>query len=38
MVVSSVAHGGGPLAIGVVLGVLFCAAGVARLFLLERTR
>jgi hypothetical protein len=38
MVASTVARGGGPLAVGVVLGLLFCAAGAARLYLLERTR
>jgi hypothetical protein len=38
MVISSLANGGGPLAVGVVLGVLFSAAGAARLYLLERTR
>ena len=38
MVASTIARGGGPLAVGVVLGVLFCAAGAARLYLLERTR
>lgn len=38
MVASSIARGGGPLAVGVVLGILFCAAGAARLYLLERTR
>jgi hypothetical protein len=37
MVVSSLSAGGGPLAVGVVLGVLFAAAGGARLYLLERT-
>jgi len=37
MVVASIGAGGGPLALGVILGVLFCAAGAARLYLLERT-
>jgi uncharacterized membrane protein HdeD (DUF308 family) len=36
MVVSTVARGGGPLAIGVVLGLLFVVAGVARLYLASR--
>ena len=31
MVVSAIARGGGPLAFGVVIGVLFVAAGVLRL-------
>ena len=38
LVASTLARGGGPLAVGVVFGVLFCAAGAARLVLLERTR
>ena len=33
MVVAAIAGGGGPLANGVVVGVLFCAAGVARILL-----
>jgi hypothetical protein len=33
LVVSTVARGGGPLAIGVILGVLFVAAGAGRLYL-----
>jgi hypothetical protein len=37
MVVSTVAHGGGAAAIGVVLGILFIAAGGARLYLLSKT-
>ena len=32
MVVSTVARGGGPLALGVVLGVLFVLAGAGRLY------
>ncbi|WP_205697831.1 hypothetical protein [Conexibacter sp. SYSU D00693] len=32
MLVSTVARGGGPLALGVLLGLLFCAAGVGRLW------
>jgi hypothetical protein len=33
MVVSTLARGGGPLALGVVVGVLFTALGAARLWL-----
>lgn len=33
MVVSTLARGGGGAAVGVILGVLFAALGVARLFL-----
>jgi hypothetical protein len=33
MVVSTLARGGGPLSLGVVLGVVFAAAGAARLYL-----
>lgn len=33
MLVRTIAGGGGPLAVGVVFGVLFCAAGIARLYL-----
>ena len=33
MVVSTIARGGGPAALGVVAGVLFAALGVARLYL-----
>jgi hypothetical protein len=33
LLVSTLARGGGPLAVGVVLGVLFVAAGAARLYL-----
>ncbi len=32
MVISTLARGGGPLALGVVLGVLFVLAGVGRLY------
>jgi hypothetical protein len=32
MIVRTVAAGGGPLALGVILGVLFCAAGGLRLW------
>ena len=37
IVVSTLARGGGFLAARLVIGVLFCAAGLARLYLLERT-
>ena len=37
MVVSTVARGGGPLASGVILGVLFFAAGAARLYVALRS-
>jgi hypothetical protein len=37
MVVASLARGGGPLALGVVLGVAFALLGVARLYLASRT-
>jgi uncharacterized membrane protein HdeD (DUF308 family) len=33
MAVSAIARGGGPLSLGVVLGVVFAAAGAARLYL-----
>jgi hypothetical protein len=33
ILVRTVAAGGGPLATGVLFGVLFCAAGAARLYL-----
>jgi len=33
VLVSTLARGGGPLAVGVIFGVLFVAAGVARLYL-----
>ena len=36
MVVSSVARGGGALALGVVVGVLFALLGAARLYLASR--
>ncbi|MEJ7715809.1 MAG: hypothetical protein WKF40_08980 [Thermoleophilaceae bacterium] len=38
MVVSTIARGGGPLALGVVLGVLFAALGAARFWLAARNR
>jgi hypothetical protein len=36
IVVSTVARGGGPLAVGIPVGALFVAAGVARLYLTAR--
>jgi hypothetical protein len=37
IVITTLARGGGVLAARLIIGVLFCAAGVARLYLLERT-
>jgi hypothetical protein len=37
LLVSTIARGGGALAIGIVFGLLFIAAGSARLYLLRRT-
>ena len=37
LVVSTLARGGGPLAVGVVVGALFCALGAGRLYLRWRT-
>jgi hypothetical protein len=36
LVVSTLARGGGPFAVGVVVGVLFCALGCGRLYLQTR--
>ncbi len=36
MVVRTVAAGGGPLALGVLVGVLFCGLGAGRLYLASR--
>jgi hypothetical protein len=36
LLVSTLARGGGPLAVGVLLGVLFVAAGAGRLYLSRR--
>jgi hypothetical protein len=33
LIATTLGRGGGPLAVGVVLGVLFCAVGVGRLYL-----
>jgi hypothetical protein len=38
MIVLAIAGGGGPLATGVLLGVLFCAAGVGRLYASRNAR
>ena len=38
MAVSALARGGGPLALGVVLGVVFLALGLGRLLLARGTR
>ena len=38
LLVSTLARGGGPLAIGVLFGVLFVAAGAARLYLARGDR
>jgi len=38
MIVRTVVAGGGPLAVGLILGVLFVAVGVGRLYLLARPR
>jgi hypothetical protein len=36
MLVSTIARGGGPLAVGVLLGVLFVLAGAGRLYVASR--
>ena len=36
LVVSTLARGGGPLAVGVIVGALFCALGAGRLYLRRR--
>jgi hypothetical protein len=33
MVASTIARGGGPLAVGVLVGVLFCGVGAGRIYL-----
>jgi hypothetical protein len=38
LLVSTLARGGGPLAIGVLLGVLFVLAGAGRLYVARRSR
>lgn len=37
LIVSTLVRGGGPLAVGVLLGVLFCALGAGRLYLQRGT-
>jgi hypothetical protein len=37
MIVSTIVHGGGALALGILLGVLFIAAGLGRLYVLGRS-
>jgi hypothetical protein len=37
LVVRTIAEGGGPLAIGMLLGVLFVAAGLGRIWVSRRT-
>jgi len=36
ILVSTVARGGGPLATGILLGVLFCLAGAGRLYVAQQ--
>jgi len=36
MVATTIARGGGPISVGVVLGLLFVAVGAGRLYLLRR--
>jgi hypothetical protein len=38
LLASTIARGGGPLAIGVLLGILFVAAGAGRFYLASRSR
>ena len=38
LLASTIARGGGPLAIGVLLGILFVAAGAGRFYLASRRR
>ncbi len=38
MVVATLTRGGGPLALGVVLGILFTALGAGRIWILRGTR
>jgi hypothetical protein len=38
LLVSTIAHGGGPLAVGVLLGLLFVAAGAGRFYLARGNR
>jgi hypothetical protein len=36
LIVRTIVAGGGPVAIGIILGVLFVAAGIGRLYLLSK--
>jgi hypothetical protein len=36
MVISTVARGGGPIALGVILGLLFVVAGAGRIYVMRR--
>lgn len=38
MLISTIVRGGGPLTFGVVLGVLFMAAGIGRIYVQRRIR
>jgi hypothetical protein len=38
LLATTIARGGGPLAIGVLLGILFVAAGAGRFYLASRSR
>jgi hypothetical protein len=38
LLATTIARGGGPLAIGVLLGILFVAAGAGRFYLARRSR
>jgi hypothetical protein len=38
MIVLAIAGGGGPLATGVLVGILFCAAGAGRLYISRNVR
>jgi hypothetical protein len=38
ILIATLAAGGGPLSLGVLLGVIFCVVGGGRLYLLARTR
>jgi hypothetical protein len=37
MIVSTLARGGGPLALGLILGILFTLVGAGRLYVLRRS-
>lgn len=38
MLISTIVRGGGPLSFGIVLGVLFVAAGIGRIYVQRRIR